>query len=337
MAMRIVDLDSAPRFVGGTGGLDDAVVVARCSDPEALRSAASWADAATLTLVDFPSDDPRVTTVGDIDAAVAGIAAQVAEFPLAAQICDDVLRANSETGSLRTALTTESMAYSTLQAGPEFARWLAAQPPRERHDASAPVLIDRNDAPQRLTLTFNRPEKHNAFSNALRAGLLDGLELAHLDHEITECVLRGAGRSFCSGGDLKEFGLFENAAASHIARTRFSPALSLAAVSERLGSRFVAEVHGAVMGSGLEMAAYAGTVRSDATARFGLPELRLGLIPGAGGTISVTRRIGRWRTAYLVLSGETIDPQTALQWGLVDELVDTRLPTEAPDGGESAR
>jgi enoyl-CoA hydratase/carnithine racemase len=50
------------------------------------------------------------------------------------------------------------------------------------------------------------------------------------------------------------------------------------------------------------------------------PELALGLIPGAGGTVSVTRRIGRWRTAYLVLSGVTIDAATALGWGLVDEL-----------------
>jgi enoyl-CoA hydratase/carnithine racemase len=52
----------------------------------------------------------------------------------------------------------------------------------------------------------------------------------------------------------------------------------------------------------------------------GLPELGLGLIPGAGGTVSITRRIGRWRTAYLVLSGRTIDPSTALKWGLIDEM-----------------
>ena len=58
--------------------------------------------------------------------------------------------------------------------------------------------------------------------------------------------------------------------------------------------------------------------RPDAT--LGLPELALGLIPGAGGTVSITRRIGRWRTAYLVLSGQTIGPSTALDWGLVDSL-----------------
>jgi enoyl-CoA hydratase/carnithine racemase len=68
------------------------------------------------------------------------------------------------------------------------------------------------------------------------------------------------------------------------------------------------------------MAAFCGRVHSDPDAVFGLPELTLGLIPGAGGTVSVTRRIGRWRTAYLVLSGRTIDATTALRWGLIDEI-----------------
>jgi enoyl-CoA hydratase/carnithine racemase len=78
-------------------------------------------------------------------------------------------------------------------------------------------------------------------------------------------------------------------------------------------------VHGQVLGSGLEMAAYCGWVQAHPDAVLGLPELSLGLIPGAGGTLSITRRIGRWRTAYLVLSGQTIDAATALRWGLVDE------------------
>jgi enoyl-CoA hydratase/carnithine racemase len=68
------------------------------------------------------------------------------------------------------------------------------------------------------------------------------------------------------------------------------------------------------------MAAFCGWVAASPDAVFGLPELSLGLLPGAGGTVSITRRIGRWRTAYLVLSGRTIDPSTALQWGLVDEI-----------------
>jgi enoyl-CoA hydratase/carnithine racemase len=68
----------------------------------------------------------------------------------------------------------------------------------------------------------------------------------------------------------------------------------------------------------LEMAAFCGWVQAHPDSMLGLPELTLGLIPGAGGTVSVTRRIGRWRTAYLVLSGRTIDAATALGWGLVN-------------------
>jgi enoyl-CoA hydratase/carnithine racemase len=66
------------------------------------------------------------------------------------------------------------------------------------------------------------------------------------------------------------------------------------------------------------MAAFCGRIEATPDAVFGLPELSLGLIPGAGGTVSVTRRIDRWRTAFLVLSGSSINVETALTWGLVD-------------------
>ncbi len=131
-------------------------------------------------------------------------------------------------------------------------------------------------------------------------------------------ILSGRGPSFCSGGDLAEFGTFADPASAHLARTRYSPALALDALTAKLGSRCRAEVHGQVLGSGLEMAAFCGWVDARGDSVFGLPELSLGLIPGAGGTVSVTRRIGRWRAAYLVLSGRTIDAETALDWGLVD-------------------
>jgi enoyl-CoA hydratase/carnithine racemase len=68
------------------------------------------------------------------------------------------------------------------------------------------------------------------------------------------------------------------------------------------------------------MAAFCGRVLCRPDAVLGLPELSLGLIPGAGGTVSITRRIGRWRTAYLLLSGMFIDAGTALAWGLVDAI-----------------
>ena len=156
-------------------------------------------------------------------------------------------------------------------------------------------------------------------------------------------MLTGNGPSFCSGGDLAEFGTFSDPASAHLARTRYSPALTLDAVTSRLGPACRAEVHGQVLGSGLEMAAFCGRVAASPDAVFGLPELSLGLIPGAGGTVSVTRRIGRWRTAYLVLSGATLDAdyRAGLGAGGRDRLTahaagDGQLDTMVESGGLNA-
>jgi enoyl-CoA hydratase/carnithine racemase len=234
-------------------------------------------------------------------------------------VCDDVLRSLDVAAPAFGGLITESLAYSTLQAGPEFARWLT-----ERGPATVPLLPDPVQAERdgnTLRVRFNRPQRHNAFSTDARAALLEALEVARLDSSVDEVVLSGNGRSFCSGGDLAEFGSFDDPASAHLARTRHSPALVFDELTARLGRRCRARVHGQVLGSGLEMAAFCGWISADAQATLGLPELALGLIPGAGGTVSITRRIGRWRTAYLVLSGRTIDAATALDWGLVDEIV----------------
>jgi enoyl-CoA hydratase/carnithine racemase len=79
-----------------------------------------------------------------------------------------------------------------------------------------------------------------------------------------------------------------------------------------------ARVHGPCAGAGIELAAFAGTVVAEAGTTFRLPEVGMGLIPGAGGTVGIPRRIGRWRTLYLALTGHRIDVATALAWGLVD-------------------
>jgi enoyl-CoA hydratase/carnithine racemase len=179
-----------------------------------------------------------------------------------------------------------------------------------------PVQADRDG--DTLRIRFNRPQRHNAFSTDARAALLEALAVALVDPSVTGIVLSGNGPSFCSGGDLAEFGTFADPASAHLARTRHSPALALDALTARLGRSCRADVHGRVLGSGLEMAAFCGWVEAHEDSLFGLPELSLGLIPGAGGTVSVTRRIGRWRTAYLVLSGRTVGTDTALDWGLVD-------------------
>jgi enoyl-CoA hydratase/carnithine racemase len=250
------------------------------------------------------ADDPLVELL------LATIAAQ----PIAAAALAVLLRA-SELRSVEDGLAAESAVYSTLQAGPEFAAWrqrrgAARLPP----DAEPPVLADRVDGDLRIVL--NRPARHNAVTAGLRDGLAEALTLAALDDTITAIRLSGNGPSFCSGGDLGEFGSLPDPATAHVTRLTRSPAR----LAHQLADRLHVHLHGACMGAGIELPAFAGHVTAAANTRIALPEVGLGLVPGAGGTVSIPRRVGRHRTAALALSGATIDAATALEWGLVDEI-----------------
>jgi enoyl-CoA hydratase/carnithine racemase len=310
--LQVVDLSSAPDLgVASPPG----IIVAHGSATDIARSG-SWPDAATFTLTEDSSTDRRVVTVDSVPETLDVLTQRFQRWPHASSVCDDVLRAVHPRGPTLAGVVTESLAYSTLQAGPEFARWLNERGPARMPEIADPVQVRRDG--DTLRIRFNRPQRHNAFSTDARAALLEALIVAQLDRSVTGIVLSGNGPSFCSGGDLAEFGTFADPASAHLARTRHSPALALDALTARLGRSCRAEVHGRVMGSGLEMAAFCGWIEARNDSVFGLPELTLGLIPGAGGTVSITRRIGRWRTAYLVLSGRTVGADTALAWGLVD-------------------
>lgn len=310
MTLRIIDLAKPPQA-------DDVALpgVVVAAGPVADASE-YWLEHATFTLTEDNADDRRVITVDSVPDALAELRERCRRWPQASAVCDDVLRSVDPGGPTLAGVVTESLAYSTLQSGPEFGRWLAERGPASMPDLADPVLADRDG--NTLRIAFNRPQRHNAFSTDARAVLLEALTVAQLDISIDEVVLLGNGPSFCSGGDLAEFGTFADPASAHLARTRHSPALVLDKLTARLGPACRAEVHGQVLGSGLEMAAFCGRVEAQPYAAFGLPELSLGLIPGAGGTVSINRRIGRWRTAYLVLSGHTLDSVAALRWGLVD-------------------
>jgi enoyl-CoA hydratase/carnithine racemase len=182
--------------------------------------------------------------------------------------------------------------------------------------------VDPGDAPVRvgrdgnvLTVTLFRPAVHNALNTAMRDALVEALTVGVADPTVT-VVLRGAGASFCSGGDLGEFGTTPDPATAHLIRLTRSPAI----LAAHLAPRLVAHVHGACIGAGVELAAFAARVVAQPGTLFALPELALGLVPGAGGTVSLPRRIGRHRTAWLVLSGERIGVERARRWGLVDEI-----------------
>lgn len=252
----------------------------------------------------------------DPAAAARALHAAAIASPRATNTLGQVLRA-TETLDVRSALNVESFAYSMLLGGPEFRRWLARRPARQVPEPGPEpaVIAQRSDGILRVTL--NRPARRNAYSRELRDALTEALAVPALDDTITHVVLAGAGPSFCSGGDLDEFGTTPDLATAHFIRTNAGAGSLL----HHIAARTKARVHGACVGAGIELAAFAGRVVAQPGTTFRLPEIAMGLIPGAGGTVSLPRRIGRWRTLYLALSGVSLDADTAVRWGLADQLV----------------
>jgi enoyl-CoA hydratase/carnithine racemase len=264
---------------------------------------------------EFGGDGPCGADLVVSEADVAELLGRIAAAPIAARSLAMLLR-SLDGVSVDAGLTMESAVYSTLQAGPEFAEWRAGASHVPDTEQRPTVLIERDD--DVVVITLDRPHRHNAISTRLRDELASALAVPLSDQSIRSVYLRGNGPSFCSGGDLGEFGSRPDPATAHITRLARSPARLIYALRDRI----TVDVHGATMGGGIEMAAFARLVRARPDTRIALPEVALGLIPGAGGTVSLTRRMGRQRTAALALSGRTIDSTTALQWGLVDELID---------------
>ncbi len=240
---------------------------------------------------------------------VARLLAGFGRAPAAATAAALLLRTRPDTWW--DGLVRESTTYSMLQGAAEFRRWRDARgAPRPAGDPGPRVHVARRDRITEVTLT--RGERHNALDRAMR----DELHAALVGAE-GPVVLLGAGPSFCSGGDLDEFGTFPDPALAHLVRL----SRSLAARAAERSGQLVVGVHGACLGAGIELAAFASRVVAADDTRVGLPELGLGLVPGAGGTVSLPRRVGRHRTLALLLHDGTISAPAALGWGLVDEVV----------------
>ncbi|NEB02877.1 enoyl-CoA hydratase/isomerase family protein [Streptomyces sp. SID13726] len=260
------------------------------------------------------SDPPRPwVSCADPYATARRLEEVVTAQPAAALALVQVLRMGARlTGPDQ--LVLESLAYSTLQGGSGFRDWLAAAPRRTPRPATEPVRLARDGA--RLTVTLDRPWVRNAFDAATRDALCEALHLAVADPTLTRVDLRGNGPAFCSGGDLAEFGTSHDPALAHLVRVGRSPA----ALLQRCAPKVTAHLHGACVGAGIELSAFAGRVLAAPDTVVRLPEVGMGLIPGAGGTASLPVRIGRERTACLALSGGELTADEALAWGLVDEV-----------------
>lgn len=169
-----------------------------------------------------------------------------------------------------------------------------------------------------LTLTLNRPEKLNALSTEVLHELSNLFTKAKEDTQVKALLLTGKGKAFCAGADISR--LAECDAQSGYEFACFGQ--DVFRKLETMNKPSLAAINGYAFGGGCELA-MAATLRIAATtAQFGQPEVKLGVIPGYGGTQRLARIVGKGRALDLCLTGRFIDAQTALQWGLVSEVVE---------------
>ena len=178
------------------------------------------------------------------------------------------------------------------------------------------VTSERRDAVALVTLD-NPPM--NALSAALLEELEAELEVLDGDDAVRAIVLRGAGdRAFVAGADIKEFpALRESASEGGSAR-------GIQQVGRRMDAArtpFVAAIRGYCLGGGLELAMCCDLRICADDATLGQPEIKLGLIPGGGGTQRLPRLVGHGRAMFLNLTGDFVDAETAYAWGLVEKVV----------------
>lgn len=254
----------------------------------------------------------RLDAVIEAPVSAETILRQVTAHPQAAAVLVQLLRLLPDLSD-EAGLTAESLAYGVLQGSDEHLRWRAAQP------AATPSGEGRLHSERRddvLTLTLASPGSGNAIDRHLRDALHEALSLAALDVGIARIELRAEGKAFSLGAELGEFGTTTDPATAHAIRLATLPARP----ASHCGDRMEVHVQGACVGAGLELAAWARRIVATENAWFQLPELAMGVLPGAGGCVSLTRRIGRQRTALMILSGKRLSARQALGWGLVDEL-----------------
>lgn len=159
----------------------------------------------------------------------------------------------------------------------------------------------------------------NAIGCEVRKGLSDGIIQALQDDSIKSVVIICKGRTFCAGADIREFG-----------KPPVEPHLpGVINLIEQSGKPVIAALHGSVLGGGLEIALGCHFRMALSSTRFGQTEVKMGLIPGAGGTQRLTRLIGPEKALSMIVSGQMVDTATALQYGIIDKMVEGGLAEAA--------
>lgn len=250
----------------------------------------------------------------ELTQTVQEIEQAVRRCPAASVTLAQVLRANEQLSS-ENAFVVESFAYSMLLVSNEHKEWKSGAKVRPLK-SNYPQRVKVSKEGGTLFITLSRPKDRNAVDSRMRDELCEAFEFAALDPDHSEVILAGEGATFSIGGDLNEFGMATDAGVAHLIRALRSPTQRLFSIRNRVTAR----LHGPCIGAGIEIPAAARIVQARSKASFKLPEVSMGLIPGAGGTVTISRRIGRHRTCFMALTGRTIDLDTAINWELVDQI-----------------
>lgn len=309
--IHIDTIDHFLRFVKHSNSVNLIVVGILNCDGEGLP--ADFLASFDILLTDSQTSQMPVF-VNDLSETIQELEEKINSNPQASLVLTQLLRQESYKNVSR-GLLLESFAYGMLQNGSEFNDWLEERGDIPQSIDSEPVVLaERFD--KRLDICLNRPNRSNAFSSSMRDQLFEILQVACIDKTITKVELHGSGNAFCSGGDLAEFGLVPYSPDGHLVRMHRHPGLSTHAITEKME----VYLHGVCAGAGIEIPAFAARVLADESVEIFLPEVSMGLIPGAGGTVSLPRRIGPQKTAFLGISGRKIAFSEALAWGLIDEV-----------------
>ncbi|ORX00307.1 enoyl-CoA hydratase [Mycobacterium triplex] len=168
-----------------------------------------------------------------------------------------------------------------------------------------------------MVITINRPEARNAINAAVSIGVGDALEEAQHDPEVRAVVITGAGdKSFCAGADLKAIARRENLYHPDHADWGFA-----GYVHHFIDKPTIAAVNGTALGGGTELALASDLVVAHELAKFGLPEVKRGLIAAAGGVFRIVDQLPRKVAMELLLTGEPMTASDAWEWGLVNQVV----------------
>jgi hypothetical protein len=242
------------------------------------------------------------------------ISKNITEHPLTSMVLIQLLRA-TEKLPMANSLIVESFAFSTVQKGIEFKKWLSKKNKEKLPQSKSPDLLINSDS-NILSIILNRADTNNAITSKMRDELNEILDMAIIDKNISKISLSSNGKIFSAGGAVEEFGLVSDPASAHWIRSVGLPAKKLIQLQDKL----CVTIKGGAVGAGIEMAAFSKKIVASQNSWFQLPELKYGLIPGAGGTVSIPRRIGRQNTAYMAITARKVSAKKALEWGLIDAI-----------------